>query len=157
MNSNKKKILILGVGNYLLKDEGVGVHIAKQLMTMKLPSCVEVMDGGTIAYDLLPFIEGKDKLIVLDAIKANDKPGSLYRFSPHDINLLSSKKISLHQVELLDILNIAEITAHLPETIIFGVEPKEINFSLELSSEVKEVIPKVIELVLQEVQCTNYP
>ncbi len=78
---NKKNILILGIGNILLKDEGIGVHVVNKLKEMQLPPDVEVMDGGTLGIDLLYYIEGRKKVVVIDTVTAGEPPGTMYRFT----------------------------------------------------------------------------
>ncbi|HVP37397.1 MAG TPA: hydrogenase maturation protease, partial [Terriglobales bacterium] len=93
-----KKILVVGIGNLLLTDEGVGVHVIQELSKLKLPEGVELADIGTASFDLLTFMEGKDKVIIIDALVSDDKPGTLYHLSPED--LISGKSVlltSLHQ------------------------------------------------------------
>jgi len=77
--------VILGVGNLLLSDEGVGVHVANKLMEMDLPAGVEVIEGGTDGFRLMNVVTGADRLIVVDAVKGESPPGSIYRFDINDV------------------------------------------------------------------------
>ena len=156
--SGIKRILILGIGNILMKDEGIGVHIVHQLQEQDLPDNVEVIDGGTAGLDILLSQEGLYKLVVIDAIKAGNKPGTIYKtkcLAPQFIAGFSAgqSQISLHQLGLLDALAVAEKLNRAPEEVtIIGVEPEEIHLGLELSEPAKRSIPKVIEQVLEEIQ-----
>ena len=145
------KTLILGLGNILLKDEGVGVHAVNELKKHNLPENIEIIDGGTSGLDLLSFIKNVQKLIIIDAIRLGKKPGSLYCLRPYEIKN-AAPQISLHQVGIMDILSLAEKLHYLPEdTIIIGVEPKEIDWGLDLTPEVKEKIPCIVDWVLEKV------
>jgi len=122
------KITILGVGNELLSDEGVGVHVAKELEKREIPPGVEVFEGGTDGFGLLHIISDTDHLIVIDSVKGGGEPGSIYRFDIKD----------------------APNCPDLFKTSI-GIEPKTIATGMELSPEIHAKIPRVIELVLEEV------
>jgi len=143
--------LILGVGNILLSDEGVGVRVIEAMRGVKLPDNVELMDGGTGAFDLFDVMADRNKVIIIDAVKGGGEPGAVYRFGPDDIRMQRQCLTSVHQVDLLDTLSLARLAGCLPqEIIIFGIESKELGWGLELSPKVAAVIPRVIELVLSE-------
>jgi len=151
-SSFMRKVLILGVGNELLSDEGVGVHTVKELYKKKFPPEVEVMDGGTDGFSLINVIVEADRLILIDCVKGGSKPGTIYKFNIEDAPSCSDKfKTSVHQISILEVIHLSELVGKTPETTVFGVEPKSISTSMELSPEVKEKIPRVIELVLEEV------
>jgi hydrogenase maturation protease len=160
------RILLLGLGNILLKDEGVGVHIARKLQELTLPCNVEVMDGGTSGLDAFLLAQGIEKLVVIDAVKAGKKPGTIYRIQlgHHERDRLRQNliqqghsNISLHQISLLDALAIAERTNCAPkEVVVIGVEPGEIDYGLELTDEVKQKIPEVIDAILKEIENDIY-
>jgi hydrogenase maturation protease len=146
------KIIILGIGNILLGDEGIGVHVVSFLRSQELPSNVEVIDGGTATFNLLPMISGVSKLIVVDAVKGKGEPGSIYRFTPDDIKAEKKIATSLHQIGLLNVLEMADKIGEKPKsTVIIGVEPQNMEWGLEPSTEIKKKIPKIIDLVLKEI------
>ncbi|HXW68354.1 MAG TPA: HyaD/HybD family hydrogenase maturation endopeptidase [Dissulfurispiraceae bacterium] len=150
------KVLVLGVGNLLLKDDGVGVHVINALRDTSFPDNVQLIDAGTVSHQLISLFHETDYLILVDAVSANDVPGSIYRFSPDDINFQSGYKLSLHEINLIDILQMAELTGAKPEAVIIGIQPKDVSsWSLELSDEVKAVIPKVKDLVVDELKRIN--
>lgn len=157
---NSRRILILGLGNILLKDEGVGVRVVGELQKQNLPGNVEVIDGGTAGLDILLLHEGLDKLVVIDALRAGGKPGTIYRaqFSGKDrltevFSREEASKISLHQIGLLDALAVAERMNCAPkEIVIIGVEPGEVDCGLELTDEVKRRIPEIVNAVLKEIK-----
>ncbi len=153
MTKAAKRIGVMGAGNVLLTDEGVGVHVVRELMKLNLPEGVEVHDIGTSAIDWLYAIDGLDKLIVIDAIHVEDtEPGAVFKLTPKELQPTFRGKTSLHQMELIEVLEMAELVGKVPETVIFGIAPKDFrNFSLELSPEIKAVVPKVVDLVLGEI------
>jgi len=147
-----KRIVVLGLGNILLMDEGFGVHLDESLKTQKQPKNIELIDGGTAGLDVLLTLKNVDKLIIVDAIKDDKPAGTVYRFSAHEV-LDSSpmSALSLHHVSVMEALALIKHTHHAPdEIIIYGVEPKEINWGTSLSEEIQTKIPEVRELVHTE-------
>jgi hydrogenase maturation protease len=149
----KKPILVLGVGNLVLTDEGVGIHVVHRMQEMDLPSHVEVLDGGTMGLDLLDDIEGRKKVIIVDTVKGGGPPGTLYRMTVDDIEEMPKSRVSLHDIDMTDVFKLADLfEIEKPEIVIIGVEPKDMqSTSMELSPEVEAKIPKVIELVKKEI------
>jgi hydrogenase maturation protease len=143
-------LVIVGVGNILLQDEGVGIHLIQALKEVSplQGDHVELIDAGTV----LPPLPGNlDKLIIVDAAQGGGEPGTIYRLSPDEIDNSDAPIISPHQLSLGESLRLTELENDKPkEVIIFGVEPKTIDWGLELSPELKEKIPQLIGLVLQE-------
>jgi hydrogenase maturation protease len=147
------KIVILGIGNLLLSDEGVGVHVANELMKVTLPPNVSVVEGGTDGFRLLNVITEADRLIVIDAVKGDAAPGSIYRFDVDDVRCCPSGfKTSVHQVGILEVIDLSSLIGKTPHTTVIGIEPKTLEMSMELSPEVREKIPRIIELVLDELK-----
>jgi hydrogenase maturation protease len=138
---------IVGVGNILFKDEGIGCHVARALKQIALPD-TEVIDGGTSPGVLLP--ENTDKLIVVDAARAGGTPGEVYRFELDDIALGQQPILSLHQMTLVANLLLTRARRDIPKTVIIGVEPKEIGWGLELSPELRERTPHIVKMILVE-------
>ncbi len=150
---NKKNILILGIGNILLKDEGIGVHVVNKLKEMQLPPDVEVMDGGTSGIDLLYYIEGRKKVIVIDTVMAGEPPGTMYRFTDKDLVMKKSVLRSAHGIDITDVIKTAEFFGTKPEEIVFiGVEPEVIDEGLELSPLLAKRIDPLIKLVMEEIK-----
>ena len=144
------KILILGIGNLLMKDDGVGSHVIQYLQDagIELPEDVEAIDGGTAGYDLIPLMKDREKIIIIDALKVNDEPGSVYRFSPE--HLISSKTIySLHDLGVREIIKQLQLLGDLPEIEIIGIVPEDIGtLEIGLSDSVQKSIPKAVEQIL---------
>ena len=147
------KVLILGVGNLLLQDDGFGVHLVNSLKDTVFPENIQVLEAGTVSHQLIPLLHEIDDLIIIDVVQAGDVPGSLFRFSPEDMKYAASQKVSLHQISLIDVLHMAELTGHKPKTVIIGVQPKDVStWSMELSDELTAVIPKVKDLIFEELR-----
>ena len=147
------KIVILGVGNLLLSDEGVGVHVANELIKRQLPPGVKVIEGGTDGFRLLNVITEADRLIVIDAVKGGGPPGSIYRFDIDEVqNCPSGFRTSVHQIGILEVINLSGLIGKTPHTTVIGIEPKSLEMSMELSPEIEEKIPRIIELVLEELK-----
>jgi hydrogenase maturation protease len=149
----QKNILILGLGNILLKDEGIGVRVAEKLMDASLPPDVEVMDGGTAGLNLLYVIEGRHKVIVIDAVKAGSPPGTMYRFTDKDLTEKQGLLRSAHGVDFSDVLRTALFLGTKPDLVIFiGIEPEDLSDGLELSPLIESRIPYLIKLVMKELE-----
>ena len=147
-----RRVVVLGVGNVLLRDEGIGVHVAEALEGTPSTGRVklEVVDGGTLPEVPLSF-EDVDKLIIVDAVKAGDEPGTVYRFRPEDVETENKGFSSLHQITLLDNLWLMERFSQRPEdVVIIGIEPENIDCGLELSARLQARLPRIIKIVLQE-------
>jgi hydrogenase maturation protease len=147
-----KPILILGLGNPLQGDDGVGCRVAQELEKHALPDDVEVMDGGTPGVGLLNLFEGRRRVILVDAAEMDKSPGEIVRFRPEDVTLTgSAQRFSLHRSGVADALALAdELKLALPEIVVFGVQPKSVDWRDGLSPEVQAAVPQVMELVLNE-------
>jgi len=144
---------VVGVGNVLLRDEGIGCHVAHVLKRVPLPD-VEVVDGGTCP-DLLQLLEDADKLVIVDAVKGGGVPGQIYRFRPQDITLDQKRVVSLHDMSLVDSLKLRQLWHNTADTVIIGVEPKELSWGLELSPELEEKVPQIVDVILDELNNTK--
>jgi len=150
------RITVLGIGNLLLKDEGIGVHLVQRLAGVMNNANVKILDAGTYPDFLSLIDDSTDKLIIVDAVKAGDKPGTIYRFNFDDVDLDSAPPISLHEIGVLDSLIMMALFNKQPKsTVIIGIEPKTIDFGLDLSPEIENKLPEMIELVLKEIEETT--
>ncbi|MEW6727624.1 MAG: HyaD/HybD family hydrogenase maturation endopeptidase [Bacillota bacterium] len=146
--ADKYELLILGIGNILLGDEGFGVHVVRELEKYDLPSGVTVMDGGTGGEDLVFWIEDAERLIVVDAIDAGAEPGTLFRFRDGDLDLASVEHpLSLHDSSFVNVLQLARLRGCLPETTVFAVQVESIDWGLALTPRVQEAVPRVIKAI----------
>ncbi len=145
--------VIIGIGNPLCRDDGFGVHALRFLMG-KIPGEVELVEGSIYSPDLLPFLEGKKKVVFIDALDAGEEPGALFRFNPDDIGRhLPSVPLSLHDFGVYDLLRAAELLDQRPEeVVIIAAQVKDLGMGMDLSPELEAQLPKVLELVLQEIK-----
>ncbi|MDA8234222.1 MAG: HyaD/HybD family hydrogenase maturation endopeptidase [Clostridia bacterium] len=143
-----QKIMVLGVGNILREDEGVGIHATQALSRRELPPNVEILEGGTAGIELLHLIEEVDHLVVIDAMDAKAEPGAIFKFQPGDVSVFPDNfGMSFHQVGLLEVLNMAKILDKLPETMIFGIQPQSMDWGLELTPALEAKLPRLLDLV----------
>lgn len=148
-----KKIIIIGIGNTLYSDEGVGVHIIPYLENaLSDYDNVEVIEGITDGIKLLGPIEEADYLIIVDAVNAGKDSGSIITLLNDEIPAYFGIKMSIHQIGLQEVLNAARIRERLPkEMVLIGIQPHILDLGLALSDVVESSIPKVIELVKKQV------
>ncbi len=145
-------IIVLGLGNILRGDEGVGVHALGALRDgYRFPRNVMLVDGGTVGLRLLELVGRADQLLVLDAVAAGAEPGSLFRF-PSDQLQSAALSVPPHETGLPEILAFLEaIEGGRPETVIIGVQPESVSaWNLDLSVAVGAVLPQLIDLVLEQ-------
>ena len=144
--------LVLGIGNVLLTDEGVGVRSLNELeRRYTFSDDVELLDGGTSGIELLRHIEGRDNLIIIDAMTYDQPPGSVYRVESEDVPSVFRTRISPHQLGLSDLLAAALLTDCMPPgLVLFGVEPESVDIGLELTETVEKSLPKLIKVVVAE-------
>jgi hydrogenase maturation protease len=148
---NEGSVLVLGVGNLLLSDEGVGVHVARRLQQMELPAWVEVVDGGTGGFELINFCHGRKKIIIVDAILTEAEPGTLFRLRPEDIVWPELQRYSAHHAGLVELIRQCRTMMPSTEVILFGVVPQEIDrVSMNLSPVLEERLEKIAAMVVEE-------
>jgi hydrogenase maturation protease len=151
VNKKQHRVAIIGVGNLLLKDEGIGIHAIQALQSLDLPSRIELIDGGT-SPDLIAYTGAVEKVIIIDAAKAGGPPGAIYRFKPDDLSADKYEVASSHQMGVKENLRLLALTGREPpETIIIGIEPEEISPGLELSPILQQKMPEIIKVVLAEI------
>ncbi len=153
INMAPKHILVLGVGNILLRDEGLGVRVVEKLQQdYAFSPNVRILDGGTLGLKLLEPIIAADFLIVVDAIQNGQPPGTITRVSPAVLCKRIAFKKSLYQLDLLETLAHAAFLESLPATVIIGIEPEDTtSLSLELSKTVRSRMQDLVRNVLQEI------
>ncbi len=147
-------VMIMGVGCTLLTDEGFGVHVVEEMEARYgFPPNVSLVDGGVLGINLLGVISSADRLIVVDVIRNNGEPGSVYRLEGPAIPERIRAKNSLHQVDLLEALTLCQALDKVPETVIIGVEPEDIEtLGLEMTPVVRGRMDTVIGMVLAELE-----
>lgn len=149
------KVLIVGIGNPLLQDEGLGIHAVQRLQEMSLPPGVVAMDGGTFSLDLLDYFAGVEQVIIVDALLAGQTPGTIYRIPLAELEYQSANhSISMHDLHFLEAIQIAGLRGHQPQVVVFGVEPSVIDWGVTLSPEVEGQLPRLLEYIRQEIEGT---
>lgn len=144
-------VLVMAVGNLLRGDDGFALAVLEELEKLDLPPEVELFDAGTSAIDLMEVFNGRRKLIVLDAVRGGQAPGTLYRFSPDEVEAGALPMNSLHQVGLLETLKLGELVNCKPElTVVIGAQPEQTGLGIGLSVAVQNAVPKAVRLVLKE-------
>jgi hydrogenase maturation protease len=146
------RAVILGIGNTILSDEGVGVRAVEALQARyRLPDGVAAIDGGTSAMELLGDLSDLDLLVVLDTIVAGKEPGSIIRLAGEDVPVFFRKKLSPHQISLADVLASLELLGHLPkEVVVIGVQPVTLELGTDLTPTVAAQVPQLVEMAAAE-------
>lgn len=149
---NSRRLLVLGVGNTLLMDEGIGVHAANALRDEQWPDTVDFIDGGTFTQDIFYLFQGYKELLILDVVRAGHTPGTIYRLTEDELVKNESQMLSLHDIDLLDSLRMADMLGGKPTLTIVGIEPKKIDWGTDLTPELQEAFPKFMEAARREVR-----
>lgn len=147
------KTLVLGLGNTIMTDDGVGPKVIELLQSggCAFPPEVELLDGGTLGLDLLPYLEDVQRLIIVDAIETGAAPGRLIRLDGEDVPVALATRLSAHQMGLKDLLAVAELMGCLPEKIVLvGMQPACLELGTELSPALALNLPKLVAMVRQE-------
>lgn len=146
------KVLVLGIGNLVMSDDGVGVKVVQRLQREYCcAERVEIVDGGTLGLDLLPRLEGVERLIVVDAVETGKAPGSCVRLAGEELPIALETKVSPHQMGLKDLLSVAELLGHAPrEMVLIGVQPGSIEMDTALTAEVEVKVEEMMRMVLDE-------
>jgi hydrogenase maturation protease len=148
-------ITVLGIGNILLTDEGFGVRVVEKLSReYEFPENVSLVDGGVLGINLLGVLADTQHLIVVDAVKNKQPPGSLYRLEKNELPERILLKNSLHQTDFLETLTLCQAIDKVPETtVVLGVEPKDIlTLSVEMTPTVEARVDDMMDLVLRELE-----
>jgi hydrogenase maturation protease len=159
LDGNPIQTLILGVGNLLMSDEGVGVHVIQKLAAdYQLPEEVQVLDGGTLGMDLLYYLEGVENLLLIDAVEARKEPGTLIRLEGDEVPAFLSIKISPHQLGVPDMLAAAKLKGNCyPQRIVlWGVQPECLELGLDLSPKVESQVETIIQNILDQLRVWGY-
>lgn len=145
-------VLVLGIGNLVMGDDGVGVMVAQRLQQeYRFADNVEIMDGGTLGLDLLPMLENITNLIMIDAVETGKKAGTCVRLYGEELPIALETKVSPHQMGLKDLLAVSELMGHSPrEMVLIGVQPGSIEMEIGLTPEVEAQFETLVSNVLDE-------
>ncbi|MGI5922240.1 MAG: HyaD/HybD family hydrogenase maturation endopeptidase [Syntrophomonadaceae bacterium] len=148
----KSKPVILGLGNPLFQDEGLGIHMIHKLMNENITRRAELIDGGTDALALLGIVEEAEYLLIIDAVNADANPGSIRRFVGEEIPLCLAAKISVHQIGFQEVLALARLRRNLPaHLVLLGVQPQSLGWGTELTETVAASLPRLTEMVYEQI------
>ncbi len=151
--------VIIGLGNPLRGDDGVGVRVAELLAARQLPGSVEVIDGGTQGFGIVNLMAGRQRVILVDAANIGQAPGHFLRFTMDEVDLLGEPSplgddqyLNVHYAGLREALLLAQALGSLPQdVVVFGVQPANIGWEIALSPEVEKALPDLIDAILTEV------
>ena len=145
------KTVVLGVGNILLSDEGFGVRVAEALsQRFRFPDAVEVLDGGTLGIELMRFLDGAERLILIDAIHGSE-PGSFRIIQGDDVRLYFQEKVSLHEMGIQEVLaSLVVMEKPIAEIVVIGVVPQSLEISLDLTPLVASRIDEATDSVIRQ-------
>jgi len=147
-------ILVLGLGNSIMTDDGFGVKVVSTLSSRyHFQGPVKLIDGGTLGLDLLPHLEEIDSLLIIDALDMRATPGEIFRIEGDEVPRAFASKLSVHQMGLQDLLAVAELQGHVPTNlVVWGVQPESIEMGTELTGTVEQAVEPVICKVIDELQ-----
>lgn len=146
----KKKIAVIGVGNILMGDEGVGVEVVRRMERLKYLGDVELIDAGTAFLDVVLELRSFEKVIIIDAVHGGEAAGTVYRFTLDDVEG-DKPAISLHDFGVIESIRLESLVADLPKEIVFyGVEPQIINIAMQLSPTVGGKVDYVVQKIIDE-------
>ena len=156
---SRSPLLILGLGNLLCRDDGVGVVAAQVIAaTRTIPEGVQVLDGGTLGLALLPYLEDAERAILVDAIEVDGPPGTLVRLEGSEVGPAVASRLSVHQVGVADLIEAARWRERIPPTLVLlGVVPETTELGVELSPRVQAALPALLASVYDEARRFGFP
>jgi hydrogenase maturation protease len=154
LDPSQASIVILGIGNTLRADEGIGIHALERLLkNHRLADHVKAIDGGVMGLELLPYIEGSSALLLLDAIDAGKPPGTVVRLEGENVPAIWEQKLSMHQAGLADLLALLRMEGLLPQRLVLmGIQPAVIDWSLELSPAVEASCDSLVKMAADQLK-----
>lgn len=157
--SDRTPLLVLGLGNVLLQDDGVGAAAVTLLRDhYQFPSRVRVLDGGTLGLSLLPYLENADALILVDAVRADEPPGSFVRLEGEGVPPAVATRLSPHQIGVADLLDGARWLDRYPKRVVLlGVVPESMELAVGLSPKVARALPNLIVRIAHEIAALGFP
>ena len=153
MTARERDVLVLGIGNLLMGDDGVGVHVVQELIKdQALPAGVRVVDGGTLGLDLLPLVADAGALIVVDAVELRAEPGAVRVLRDGELDGALGGHLSVHQVGLSDLLAVGRLTDGLPAQVaLVAIQPGAIDVGVELTPECRAAVPVALDAIRGEI------
>ena len=146
------RVLVLGIGNILLQDEGVGVHVVQAVRhRYQIPAEIELLDGGTAGMSLLEDLMDKDYVIIIDAVHAGDSPGTVVRLEDEAVPVFLQQRISPHQLGLSEVLAALVLVDKKPRhLVLIGIVPERMELSLEMTPTIEQKLDLLVNNVVAE-------
>lgn len=140
-------ISVVGIGNIIMQDEGFGVRCAEYLQKITdYPDFVQIIDGGTLGMDLMPYIAGTKKLLLIDAMNIDAPVSSFHSFTGDELNAYFKDKISVHDLGVNDMLAVLKLTDNpIEEVVVMGVKPEVVSMGLDMTEKIAEKVPEVAQ------------
>jgi hydrogenase maturation protease len=156
--SERIPLLVLGLGNVLLEDDGVGGAAVSLLgQRFDVPRGAQVLDGGTLGLSLLPYLDMADAVILVDAVRADAAPGSLVRMDGDEVAPAVATRLSPHQVGVADLLDGARwLDRYPPHVVLLGLVPSSMNLAVGLSPQVHAALPALVDEIVQEAAALGF-
>jgi hydrogenase maturation protease len=151
-------LLILGLGNVLLRDDGVGAAaVARLIDEYEPPPSVRVLDGGTLGLALLPYVEDASSVVLVDAVQADAPPGTLVRLERDEVGPAVATRLSPHQIGVADLLDGAQWRDRYPSRVLLlGIVPESLDLEVGLSPSVRAALPALVECVVEEARACGF-
>jgi len=155
MTESAGNVLVLGIGNVLMGDEGVGVHVVRSLEKLGVPEGVDLLDGGTGSFLLLDPMQRARKIILIDATLDNNPPGTVRRLTPC-FSKDYPRTLTAHDIGLKDLLDTFYLLDHPMDVVLFAISIASLQeIGMELSPEIEARVPEFAQLVLREVESAS--
>lgn len=154
MSPNNENILIVGIGNIIMMDEGIGVYAIREFEKLNLPSNVTIMDAGTDVFKIMLCEKDFDTVIIIDAVQKKDIPGTIHRMSLDEIEIEPTQN-NLHQISFVEALRLMKLSSsniQNAKVILYGIEPEIISFGVGLSPQVLRSMNLLIDIILNEIE-----
>ena len=147
-------VTILGIGNLLMGDEGVGIHALNKLQeSYTFSPDINFIDGGTIGIDLIPYFEECKKMIIIDAVDSQEEPGHIVTLKNEEIHYRFNTKLSLHHAGLADVLSIIKLQdIAAPDMTLIGVQPEVVEMGLDLSTTVENKMQDILKIIVDKLE-----
>lgn len=155
-----KQLLVLGVGNILMMDEGAGVHAVHEFWKEKQAydeTKIDFIDGGTFTQDIFYLFETYQQILVLDIVRAGNAPGTIYSLDEDELVKNEKQVLSLHDTDLLDSLDMAQMRGHRPKLKIVGIEPGKIDWGTQMTPALVKAFPSFMDVARRHIKALVNP
>lgn len=149
-----KSIVVVGIGNILFQDEGIGCYAGKFLeANYEFSQSVEIIDGGTLGFKLMTYFQSHDRVVIIDTVSAEGEPGTIGRLSADELIALGTERQTAHEVEVVEMLEICSLLDHMAEVSVIGIVPEDIiSVNIDLTETLKEAFIPLVAEVIKELE-----